>query len=277
MTIEEKSIEAYWTRGNLGDTITERLMQMGLDLHALRPEDLAPVDQFHIRGHAATRELAELCALGSGTRVLDVGCGLGGSARYLATRFGCHVTGLDVTEEYCRVAALFSRRLGMDRHVDFRHGSALALPFADASYDAVWTEHAQMNIADKPRLYAEMVRVLKPGGRLLFHDVFQGPGGEVAFPVPWADEPSLSALIAPDDLQRLLAGLGLRAIHWEDVSVPGLAWIEERVEAFRSRGFPPLGTNVLMGRNTLAKFESQVRNLRERRIVLVQAALDKPM
>ena len=121
-------------------------------------------------------------------KVLDSGCGLGGSARYLALEHGCEVTGVDLTQEYVEAATALAGRVGLADQVTFRQGSALDLPFADNNFDAVWTEHVQMNIEDKHAFYRESLRVLKPGGVLMFHDIFRGDAGDPHYPVPWAEE-----------------------------------------------------------------------------------------
>ena len=182
------TIEAHYTRSDLGSAILAALEKSGKDLDRLTPEDLAPVDEFHIRGRAATLELARAARLDSSRRVLDVGSGIGGTSRCLAREFGCRVTGIDLTEEYCRTAAMLSARIGLADLVDYRQGDATNLPFADASFDVVWTEHAAMNIPDKLRLYREMHRVLEPRhARHPRH--LAGPSGAVLFPVPWARTP----------------------------------------------------------------------------------------
>lgn len=159
-----ESVQAHYTRSGLGDLILAALERAGKNLNRLTPEDLAPIDEFHIRGRTATLELARAAKVDATKRVLDVGSGVGGTSRCLAREFGCRVTGIDLTEEYCSAAAMLSDRTGLGELVDYRHGDATSLPFPDASFDIVWTEHAAMNIPDKPRLYQEMYRVLKPGG-----------------------------------------------------------------------------------------------------------------
>jgi ubiquinone/menaquinone biosynthesis C-methylase UbiE len=275
MTNREQAVESYWTVTNLGDTILTTLQRMGKDIEALAPADLAPIDAFHIRGREATQELATYAGVRPEWAVLDVGSGLGGSARFLAGTYGCHVTGLDVTQAYCEVATMLSQRLGLSSRTVFQQGSAVALPFVDATFDLVWTEHAQMNIADKAQLYGEMARVLKPGGRLAFHDIFAGPGGEVHFPAPWAGDPSMSHLITPQALEPLLESLGFRIHHWYDVTQEALAWFRQVVERVKLHGPPPLGLALLLGADASVTQENQVRNLEEGRIVLLQAVLDK--
>ncbi len=272
--IERLSVKHYGQR-NLGESILAALRRMGKDVDALQPEDLAAVDAFHIRGRAATEELARFCKLGPEHHALDVGCGLGGSARYLALHFGCRATGLDLTPEYVQTAQMLTARLKLADRVDFRLGSALEMPFDDGAFDLVWSEHAQMNIADKPRLYREIHRVLKPGGRFAFHDILQGAGGEPIFPAPWASEASSSALIGPADFRRLLQSLGFDVKRWEDKTAAGRDWFRQRVEAVRAKGLPPLGFHTLIGSIAPQTQENNLRNLDENRIALVQGVLEK--
>ena len=274
MSAAHQAVISHYGVGDLGTRILEALRAAGKDIEHLAPGDLAPLDAFHIRGRDASRELAALARLDAKHRVLDVGSGIGGSARYLAAEYGCHVTGIDLTEEYCSVATLLSERCGLAARTSFRAASALELPYADASFDVAWTEHVQMNIADKARFYGEIRRVLVAGGKLLFHDVFRGAAGEPHFPVPWAGDASISHLEAPAEVARLLQSLGLRQRHWEDVSAKSLAWFRTLLERFATRRPPPLGLHLLMGADATHKFENLVRNLDEARIVVVQAVYE---
>ncbi len=265
-------VERHYARGHTLDTILMALRGQGKDPSRLSPMDLAPVDEFHIRGRDATVELAARLRLTPGLQVLDIGCGLGGSARYLATEHGCAVTGVDLTEEYVDAARSLADRVGVHERVDFRTASALALPFPDGAFDVVWTEHAQMNIEDKRAFYAEAARVLAPGGRLVFHDFFKGDGGPVQFPVPWADAAAISFLVAPDDARAILRGLGLRIVDWVDQTEAACAWLEDRLRQPPS----PLGIHLLMGPTARLKLENVVRNLRDGRVAVIQAVAEKP-
>ena len=270
-----ESIEAHYTVTNIGRAILDALNIMGKDLDAITPADLAAVDEFHIGGRESTIELTRLTGLNSGTHVLDVGSGLGGSVRYIASEFGSSVTGLDLTQEYCEVATMLAGLTSLDGKVVFRQGSALDMPFESGSFDLVWTEHTQMNISHKLKFYSEIARVLSPDGRLAFHDIFQGEGGEVHFPVPWAADTSINFLIPVDQLEQLLHTTGFRSIHWEDTTRRSLDWFRQPPEGPSLRRSSPLGLHLLMGVDAKAKFQNMVRNLEEGRVAVVQAVLEK--
>lgn len=269
------SVETHYGVGGVLASIFDALRASGKDLDQLTPTDLAPVDEFHIRGREATAELAQLAELSPNLRVVDVGCGLGGSARYLASEYGCRTTGIDLTREYCEIAAALATRVGLGEVVDYHHGSALEMPFDDATFDIAWTEHAQMNIGDKTALYTEIARVLKPGGRLVFHDIFQGAGGELHYPVPWAEDPSISFLATPEMLRNILAQAGLRELVWEDKSAISLDWFRRSAERMQTTTPSPLGLHLLTGQNSRIKFGNMVRNLEEGRVVVLQAVLER--
>jgi SAM-dependent methyltransferase len=265
-----ESVQAHYTRSGLGGLILAALEKAGKDLNRLTPEDLAPIDEFHIRGRAATLELARAAGVDSRKRVLDVGSGVGGTSRCLAREFGCRVTGIDLTDEYCRAAAMLSDRIGLAELVDYRQGDATNLPFPDASFDIVWTEHVARNIPDKPELYREMHRVLKPGGTLAIYDILAGPSGPVLFPVPWARTPESSFLATPDELRNLLEEAGFNIAAWSDTTDAARAWFVALAEKIRKEGMPPLGFHVLLGSDFQAMAQNQRRNLEEARIVLAQ-------
>jgi len=270
-----EAIQTHYTRADLGDVILAALEKAGKDVNRLSPEDLAPIDEFHIRGRAATIELARAAGLDATKRVLDIGSGVGGTSRCLATEFGCHVTGIDLTDEYCRAAETLSVRTGLAHLVDFRQGDATKLPFDDQTFDVVWTEHVSMNIPDKTRLYKEMHRVLKPGGTLAIYDVLAGPSGPVLFPVPWARTPDTSFLVQPSELRRLLEEAGFMISDWSDTTEAGRAWFVSLAERIRNEGFPPLGLHLLMGADFQEMAQNQGRNLQEGRIVLGQVVAKK--
>jgi len=270
-----ESIQEHYARQDLGNRILGALAQAGKDLDRLRPEDLAAVDEFHVRGRAATLELARAAGIDSTQHVLDVGSGIGGPSRCLAGEFGCRVTGIDLTGEYCRVAAMLSERTGLAGRVSYQQADALNLPFSDGAFDVVWTVHVAMNVPDKPRLYREIYRVLKPAGTLAIYDILAGPSGPVLFPVPWARQPETSFLVTPDELRALLDQAGFRIADWADTTQAARGWFASQSEKFRQHGLPSLGIQLLLGPDFQVMGRNQRRNLEEGRIVLAQIVARK--
>lgn len=272
----ESTLNTHYGRKGLGERIIAALRETGKDPDAITADDLAPVAEFHIGGQAATLELAQLAGMGAGMRVLDIGSGLGGPARTLAQHYGCKVTGLDLTEEFCRVATMLTEMCGMQKQVSFRHGNALDMPFDDNSFDLVWTQQAGMNIEDKLRLYQEVNRVLAIGGRLVFQEVLCGPETPLRLPVPWASEAGLSFLLPPDTIRDLLAKAGFREMIWHDVTAQYKdEYRKLAAQTADPAGPPPLGVHLILGPEAGEMRRNVVRNLEEQRIVLVQGVLKK--
>jgi len=257
------AVRRHWERSDLGDAILAALQGTGKDPDTLTVEDLAPFDQFHGGGLAATRRLARLGELSPGMRVLDVGGGLGGPARTLATECGCRVTVIDLAESYVEAGQRITSLLGLDDRVDFHVGDALALPFADGAFDAVWTQNSGMNIADKAGLYAGFHRVIGTGGRLVTQEPMAGPVRPPIYPLMWAPDPTTDHLHTPDAMRAVIEGSGFRAIAWEAVTLGG----------------PPPGPapaqtvqRLVMGEARVTEITAAAkRNEEERRIVMVHA------
>ena len=271
----DRSVGDHYSRGDLAAKILEALRVAGKDPDAFTIEDLAPLDQFHARGRVATLALARLAGITPRMRVLDVGGGVGGPARTLASEFGCAVEVLDLTEEFCRAGEMLTARTDLADLVSFRHGSALEMPYSDASFDVAWTQHSSMNIADKERLYAQIRRVLRHGGRLAMHEILAGPVSPIHFPVPWARDPGLSHLRPPREVRALLKDAGFEELAWIDETAPALRWYQRRPAATPG-GPPPLGLHLMFGDDFGEMLRNQVRNLKESRISIVQAVFERP-
>jgi SAM-dependent methyltransferase len=274
MTDHRNPVEDHYTRQDLGDIILAALQQAGKDIDRLTPDDLAPVDEFHGGQRQATIRLADLLDPGGGERVLDVGSGIGGPSRFLATRYGCRVSGIDLTAEFCRVAEMLTRLTGLTDKVDYRQGNALDLPFEAGSFDVVWSQNASMNIADRDRLYSEMYRVLKPGGRLALQEVVAGQGGEPHYPVPWAREPGISFLLSAAATRAKLEAAGFRVVAWHDTTRASLESSLARAQAAEGP-LPVLGIHLLIGRDWETIARNSARNLQEDRTRLFNAVLER--
>jgi SAM-dependent methyltransferase len=210
----DQTISSHYGWSGLMEAIEAELRSHGIDPQQVTVEQLAPVDNYHYYRLAGTLALARAAGITSADHVVDVGGGMGGPARVLATRIGCHVTVLDLTQEYCDVGETLTQWTRLTDKVSFVCGNALALPFADGSFDVVWTQHASMNIPDKPKLYSEVARVVRPGGRFALFDVLAGPNQPIHFPVPWASDQSFSFLLQPEETRALITQAGFHELRW---------------------------------------------------------------
>jgi len=208
--------DAEYATANLGERIVAALKDAGIPPEKWTPEILGPADQIHGGGLQQTQVHAALVSITSDMHLLDIGCGIGGPARYFATEFGCRVTGIDLTDEYIEAASLLTKKIGLSDRVAFDCGDATALPYDDASFDMAWALNVTMNIEDRAGFYAGVHRVLKPGGRFCISEIGQGPGGEPYYPLTWAADPAYSFLLPPEDMRTLLESSGFRVVEWID-------------------------------------------------------------
>jgi SAM-dependent methyltransferase len=246
MDLEDK-VARHYHHGRLEEAILDALRASGKDVDSLRAADLSGADEFHLGWRAATVELAADLSLRAEDRVLDVGAGLGGPARFFAEAHGCKVTGLDLSAEYVAVANALTRRCGLDALTSFQQGSALAQPFPDGSFDAATLIHVGMNIEDKAQLFGELRRVLHKDARLGVYDIMHTDRGESRYPMPWAETLETSFVGSPAEYKQLLveAGFVVEAEHDRTTLTLGL-WQQMRARVAKE-GAPPLSLHTLMG------------------------------
>ena len=269
-----KSVEDHYGDSELAAKILVALDGAGIDLDHMCPEDTAPVDQLHTRGLEATVELARHIDPAPGMHVLDVGSGLGGPARFLAGTFGSRVTGIDLTQDFCYVAEMLTRRMGLETLVAFHRGDACDMPFDDESFDAALSQNAIMNIADKERLFAEVRRVLKPGARFAVSCVVTGPGGPLRLPVEWAADASMDFTVGAEELQGVIEGAGFRVVEWSDETEISLESMRRMAGTPREKR-PPLNPVMVFGARLRENVANIKRNMEEGRIAAVLAVMER--
>lgn len=269
MTDIENAVADHYGSANLLDRIYAGLEASGADLDRLVLEDLAPVDEFHIGGRKATVHAVGKLSPGAGDHVLDIGCGIGGAARYMAQATGCRVTGVDLTPGFIETARELTEKTGLGAHVAYEVASALHMPFADGAFDKAITLHVAMNIHDRAGLYGEVARVLKPGATFCIYDVMKRGDDPIAYPVPWAETAETSHLTTPDEMLGLLDGAGFEVFEVEDRSEFAREFFKQTLAA-AGDGPPPLGLNILMGATAPEKFRNMLDNVETSRIAVVQ-------
>jgi ubiquinone/menaquinone biosynthesis C-methylase UbiE len=270
MTDVLDSVRAHYRASGLTGRLKAALAVFGPEDVRLHPRQLAALDQFHTRGLAATAEIGELAGITAAASVLDIGCGIGGPARFLAATYGCRATGVDLSEPFIEAAGYLTERTGQGDRVSFRTASALALPFDDEAFDVVLLQHVAMNIADRGQLYGEIRRVLRSGGRLAVFDVVR-LGGEPRFPVPWARTAATSFLLTAAETRDAVERAGFRAATLRDDTEAAKAWALQ----WRESGPPPapnLGT--VMGADFPELAANLGRSLIEGRLGVLTAVFE---
>jgi len=270
-----KPIHSYYSPNDLYNRIMDGLNATGKDLSNLTLEDLHPVDEFHIRGTTATNELIELSGFGPDMHILDVGCGVGGSTRRLSHYIGCRVTGVDLSDEYIDAARRLTQLFGMQEKANFHAASALEMPFADESFDGIWSIQMGMNVEDKLSWLKELYRVLKPGGRVVFYEVCANKNSPVHFPVPWAQDSSISYLETPAAFRVLIEAAGFSVEVWNDKTDLAQQAFANMSEPVGDPELPALGVHLLVGNDILTKAYNLRRNLDEERVSLIESVAVK--
>ena len=262
-------VRAHYNAVGLTDRIKVALSDVAPEGQTLTVAQLAPLDQFHTRGIMATAELANAVGLQPATRVLDLGCGIGGPARYLAATFGCKVIGVDLSQEFIEAASYLTARCGLEDRVTFEVGDARRLPFEPGAFDAVFLQHVAMNIEDRAGLYAEIRRVLAAGGRFATYDIVHRDG-DILYPVPWARDGASSFLLTAADTQAALEDAGFKVELFQDDTQTALAWFKSAIGAPSPAG---LSLGLVMGADFPAIVGNLGRNIRENRLGVLSAVM----
>ncbi len=274
---DTKLVADHYTHGNLVDALVQGIERMGKSIRSVDIDDLGAVDEFHIGGRVATETFLGQLAIDASHHILDVGCGLGGASRFAATRYGCRVTGVDLTREYIEAGNTICSWCGLDKQIVLEQQNATRLPYSDATFDRAYMLHVGMNIPDKKSLANELHRVLKAGGRIGIYDVMRVGNGDIAFPVPWASEPQGSSVSPVEDYRSVLKNAGFQLTAERNRRQFALEFFAElQAKAASADGPPPLGLHILMGSATPTKIRNMADNISRNIVAPVEIIAEKP-
>lgn len=272
-----KTISDHYSRGDLLDRLSALLREDGADPQHPTIQALSPYDQFHGRGLEATEELAASLTVSPADHILDIGSGIGGPARYMANCFGCRVTGIDLTEEFCEVAQHLTRLVGLEDRVSIRQGDALDMPFADAQFDGAYSMNVSMNIADKATFYNEIFRVLRPGAWLVLSEVARGSGDNVDYPAPWARTAASSFLATPDATRAGLQASGFEVTSLREATDVMLEFgARSRAMVERGEKPPHRAVHLIHGELAAEMAANTSRGVAQGRIIPIEVMCCKP-
>ncbi len=254
----EEGVAKHYARVGLGPAIITAVTASGKDPMRLAPGDLAPVDEFHVGGREATIEFASHLGIRPGMHLLDVGSGIGGPSRYFAHELGCRVTGIDLTEEYVKVAELLAQRVGLSGRVSYQRGSALEMPFQSNTFDGAYMMHVGMNVEAKSRLFEEVRRVLKPGAIFGIYDVMREREGDLTFPLPWSMTPEWSFVASEPTYRELLTNAKFKVVQSRSRRAFAVDFFKQMRTRAAEHGPSPLGLHLLMGPSTPLKIANMI-------------------
>ncbi|MEJ2033394.1 MAG: class I SAM-dependent methyltransferase [Deltaproteobacteria bacterium] len=269
--LDDRKTSEHYHHGNLLAAVTSGLEQLGKTAENVTIEDLAPLDEFHIGGRRASKELLDQLGLSGGRHLLDIGCGLGGTARFVADLYKSRVSGIDLTAEYVETGRTLCRWTGLDDHIALHQGNALSMPFADATFDGAFMLHVGMNIPDKAGLFAEIFRVLRRDALLGIYDVMRIDEGELLYPVPWAAEAAASAVATPEQYKEALRKAGFDVTAERDRHEFAIDFFRQLKTASAAAKKPaPLGAHILMGQDAPLKAKNMIENISTGRLTPVE-------
>ncbi len=273
----ESEIKTHYNSDNLTQKIKTALIKAGKDLSNLEPKDLSAIDQLHTGGAVASLELLKKINLAQNARVLDAGCGIGGSSRILARQFNCQVIGIDLADKFIPAANFLTQCMALENLVNFQQGSILDLPFEENTFDAILCQHVLMNIKDKSMAVKEFFRVLKPEGKLILNEITKGENNTLVLPVPWAASPGISFLEPWDLLSPIFEKQGFKTLSYSDETSLACSWWK-KVKSFSQKANPQtniLGPGLVFGDNAKFFGENMHANFKNNSICLVEAILKK--
>ncbi len=271
-----KSLSDHWGKDDLYEKIISALVESGKSLETLSIDDLSPVDHFHARGYPATVELADQLPINSGDQLVDIGCGIGGPARYLANRFDCYVSGIDITESFIDVANKLTVLLGLEHKVKIELGDGNHLPYQDQTFNGAYAQHVTMNVADRTRFFSEAFRVLKPSGFFALSEHGLGPMKNPHHPLPWSADGGNEYLITPEETNRLLTETGFTDIQIENTGSKYLIAYQRAIELADQDKLPTLGVHILLGKSSPDITKNAARNIKENRTCPIQLICKRP-
>lgn len=273
---DARSISDHWATGDVYARVLQAMEAASIPPDSVTVKQMAAVDHFHARGFPATVELADSLPIEAGDQIVDIGCGIGGPARYLAERFGCRVSGIDITGPFVEAANKLTALLRMEGQVEVALGDGQHLPYADAMFDGGYTQHVTMNIADRAQFFGEAFRVLKPGAFFALTEHGLGATGDPHYPAPWSDDGRGSYLVPAADTVAFLEATGFADVQVQETGAKYLAGYRRVMELAAQGALSPFGTHILLGETAPAKTKNAARNIEEGRTRPIQVICTKP-